>query len=417
MTIKLSLHSLSLSQASFLSLYEKHSHRVLVHVFIISVSTMRSLLRPTAVIRTPLGPGSQPGFATTQSMFNTSHYTGNKRSKIVNQPNVHVRIAHTVSSRMNDLFALFAKLQLLNSSPVREFCQAHPRIAACLKLVALVQLRPLSLLQAPLLKSLRPLHWLLAPFSTMALPVALTIINNCVKNLGRTVLPNVFQRFRRSHQRTLTPQFSQQVAPVRAPLESVSERTSPNNVIEINAVIVLQTPYEQTATNSPSSLQVNAASALLPCHALAETLRRPSVSSVFGNNCIEEITSDVGDTSNREDAYCRETSKDSTKETNSLVIPDTVTYRGIDRSIDYSGNNDSHSGASSIPPSTEVDRDGQTDPLMEGNTIQVLDCTVLTGNPHWFAEGIRRATGRFRSQGLAVTIEADTQPGISRRIK
>lgn len=379
---------------------------------------MRSLLRPTAVVGTPPGPGSQPGFATTQSMFNTSHYIGNNRSRIVNlQPNVHARIAHTVSSRTNDLFALFAKLQLLHSSPAREFCQAHPRLAVLLKLIALVQLSPLSLLQAPLLKSVRPLHWLLAPFSTMALPVALTVINSCVKNLGRIHLPNVFQRFRRSRQRILAPQFIQPVTPIQAPQESVSERTSPNNVIEINGVIVLQTPYEQRATNSPSSLQVNATSALPPCHALAETLRRSSVSSVFGNNCIEEIIPDVGDTSNREDIYCRETSKVSTEEANSQVIPDTITYRGIDRSIDYSGNYDSHSSDSSTPPSTEVDKHGQTNPLIEDNTTQVLDCTVLTENPRCFAEGIGRATGRFRSRGLAVTIEVDTQPGISRRIK
>lgn len=357
-------------------------------------------------------------FPTTRPKVASSDYVANNHSRIVNlPPNIHVDIAHTLASRVNDAFALFAKFQLLNSSPVREFCQAHPRVAVLLKLVALVQLRPLSVLEASLLKSFRPLHWLLAPFTTMALPVALTIVKNGVQSLRRTVLPKIS----RSPRRTLAPQFCEPILPSPVPHRPGTTYASPDSTMGTNTAAIIRAPCEDTPTTSLRSVQVGVTAASPSSQALSETLSG-SPASLFEEDHSDDMAANVGNTSANEDAPHRKPPEPSREDANSQAIPDTVTYINVSRSIDFSVNNSSlndgsYDGDSSCSSAAEADTCVQEAQHVEGNTNQTPDWAVRPENPGWFAMGIERARGHPHSYGLADIAGAGVQPGISHRLQ
>lgn len=87
----------------------------------------------------------------------------------------HTMLAESFMTLITTVTSLFAKLYILNLKPVRKLPSKQPRLAFAAQLLSLSQLHPLRVLQAPLLRVLRPLQWLLVPFAAMATPLALQL--------------------------------------------------------------------------------------------------------------------------------------------------------------------------------------------------------------------------------------------------
>lgn len=87
----------------------------------------------------------------------------------------HTLLAESLMAAITTVSSLFARLYVLNLQPVQSLSAHWPRVVRLLQVLILSQLHPFRVLQAPLLRVLRPLHWLLVPFAAMATPLALHI--------------------------------------------------------------------------------------------------------------------------------------------------------------------------------------------------------------------------------------------------
>lgn len=87
----------------------------------------------------------------------------------------HTLCADVITIAITAATSFFAKMYFLNTKPVRKLSRNRPRLCKAFCVLTLSQLHPLRLLQVPLLQAIRPLQWILAPFASMALPLALKL--------------------------------------------------------------------------------------------------------------------------------------------------------------------------------------------------------------------------------------------------
>lgn len=85
----------------------------------------------------------------------------------------HTLLAESLINTIKTVSSLLTKLYLLNLQSVQLIPTHWPRLTRLLQILTLSQLQPFQVLQAPLLRLIRPLQWLLVPFAAMATPLAL----------------------------------------------------------------------------------------------------------------------------------------------------------------------------------------------------------------------------------------------------
>lgn len=133
---------------------------------------------------------SKQSFDMSSLTTNELHYVLTRRLRNLTLPDdMHTNFAETASSVMTNTLALLAKLHLLQLAPVRNFLEQHRKANVVLQVFALSQLHPFRILQIPLLRMMRPLHWILAPFVSMSVPVALTISFHFAMSVFEALIP------------------------------------------------------------------------------------------------------------------------------------------------------------------------------------------------------------------------------------
>lgn len=131
----------------------------------------------------------------------------------------HTHLAESTTDFITTTTSLFAKLYFISQPNVRSILETHKFI----NYIIFSQLQPLRILQIPLLRFIRPLQWLLAPFASFTTPVVL-------KFASEKILSFAFPLFYRVHnyKRKRSSGQSSNRQRLRSRSSAVSRNTSQN---------------------------------------------------------------------------------------------------------------------------------------------------------------------------------------------